>query len=181
MWHWVDLTIAGIIGLSILTGLVRGFVKELISLCVWILAIWVAYTYSQTFSTLLTPYIKDSTIKTVIAFVALLFSVLIGGAIFNALFSFFLKRTGLGGTDRILGMGFGFIRGVLIVSVLIVAVKFTAIPNQEEQVSGSYLYPKFNPVVAWLGGILPNFIDKAKSMEEKQKAPLQKIDSSSRT
>ena len=38
--QWVDLAIIAVIGLSVLTGLFRGFVKELVALCVWILAIW---------------------------------------------------------------------------------------------------------------------------------------------
>mgnify|MGYP006371064045 FL=1 len=44
-FHWVDYVIIAIIGLSVITGLFRGFVKELIALTVWVLAIWLALNY----------------------------------------------------------------------------------------------------------------------------------------
>ncbi len=46
-WHWLDYIILVIISLSILTGLFRGFVKEVIALCSWISAIWLGYHYSH--------------------------------------------------------------------------------------------------------------------------------------
>ncbi len=153
---WVDMTIIGMIGLSVLTGLFRGFVKELIALFVWILALWLAFTYSPGFEPWLQKYIHSQTARTGISFILILMGTLIIGGIINAFLSFILKRSGLSGTDRILGMVFGFIRGVLIVALMMVLLKMAEVPLTPYSTK-SYLYAKFEPVTLWLGNLLPNF------------------------
>lgn len=168
--HWVDYVILGIIALSILTGLFRGFVKELISLTVWILAIWAAIKFSNTLDPWLTNYIHDSTIRMVVGFVAVLVGVLVVGGLVNALLSFILQRSGLSGTDRLLGMGFGFVRGVFIVSLLILIVRMSSLPH-EEYSKDSRLYSKFDPVVNWLYSLTPEFIKHAKMFDKTEETP----------
>lgn len=164
--HWVDLTIIAIIGLSIITGLVRGFVKEFIALCVWIMAIWLAFKYSASLDPFLQKYIQDQTVRKVTGFVAILVATLILGGIVNALLSFILKKSGLSGTDRILGMGFGFLRGVFIVALIMVVLRMTSMPY-EQYSNDSRLYAKFDPVVVWLYDLMPEMIKKAKVLDKK--------------
>jgi membrane protein required for colicin V production len=163
-WDWVDLAIIGVIALSVITGLIRGFAKELIALCVWILAIWLAFNYSQSLSPWLQNYIQDKTVRNVIAFILILLGTLIVGGIVNALFGFILKRTGLSGTDRILGMGFGFIRGVFIVALVMVVIKMTSL-SYTSYISHSTLYAKFRPVVDWLSRLMPNVMNRIKVLD----------------
>lgn len=166
-WHWVDYCILGIIGLSVLTGIFRGFVKELIALCVWILAIWLAFNYSQHLDPLLTPYIHDKTVRTSVSFIAVLIGTLIIGGLFNAFLSFVLKRSGLSGTDRLLGVGFGFVRGVFIVALVMLVLKMTSLPYQEYS-KESKLYAKFDPIVSWLSSYMPDFIKQVKVFDKQQ-------------
>ena len=156
-WYWVDIVIIGVIALSVITGLFRGFVKELVALCVWILAIWLAFTYSSMVNHWLVPYIGDKTARTVVAFVGILLATLIGGGIVNAMLSFILRRSGLSGTDRLLGMGFGFVRGVFIVALMMLVVQLTSIPYKDFS-RQSRLYAKFDPLVNWLSGFMPAVI-----------------------
>ncbi|KTC78281.1 CvpA family protein [Legionella brunensis] len=164
-WYWVDLLIIAVIALSVITGLIRGFVKELIALSVWVLAIWLAFSYSQTLDPWLQKYIQDKTARTVTAFILILVATLIAGGIVNALLSFILKRSGLSGTDRILGMGFGFVRGVFIVALIMVVIKMTSLPYQEYS-SNSKLYAKFDPAVDWLYNMMPEFIKQVKIFDK---------------
>ncbi|MCA0403891.1 MAG: CvpA family protein [Proteobacteria bacterium] len=175
MLHWVDLAIIGIIALSILTGLIRGFVKELIALCVWILAIWLAFNYSTSLDPWLQKYIHDKTIRTVASFIIILLAVLISGGIVNAILGFILKRSGLSSTDRVLGMGFGFIRGTFIVALLMVVIKMTSLPH-EQYSKDSVLYAKFDPMVNWLYGLMPDFIKQVQLFETKNKLKDLKLD-----
>lgn len=160
----VDIAIITVIGLSVLTGLFRGFVKELVALCIWILAIWLGFHYSQSLDPWLSKYIQDKSIRTVISFILILFATLFVGGVINTILSFILKRAGLSGTDRTLGMGFGFIRGVFIVALLMVAVKMTSLPYQH-YAQNSQLYAKFDPLVAWLYGQVPQFINQVKTVD----------------
>lgn len=163
--HWVDYTIIAIVALSVITGVFRGFVKELIALGVWILAIWLAISYSQTVAVYFQPYIKDNTVRAIAAFVAILLATIITGSLLNALLSFILHRTGLSGTDRLLGMGFGFLRGVFIVALLMLIVKMTSMPY-EEYSKQSQLYARFDPLVDWLYTLSPEFIKQMKVFDK---------------
>jgi membrane protein required for colicin V production len=163
--QWVDIAIVSVIALSVLTGLFRGFVKELVALCVWILAIWLGFHYSQSLDPWLSTYVEEKSIRTAIAFIIILFGTLLVGGIINAFLSFILKRAGLSGTDRTLGMGFGFLRGVFIVALIMVAVKMTSLPYQEYS-QKSKLYARFDPVVALLYSHLPEFIKQVKAVDQ---------------
>jgi membrane protein required for colicin V production len=85
--------------------------------------------------------------------------------VINAILSFILKRAGLSGTDRTLGMGFGFVRGVFIVALIMVAVKMTSLPYQQYS-NDSKLYARFDPVVSLLYSHLPEFIKQVKAVDK---------------
>ncbi|KGP63480.1 colicin V synthesis protein [Legionella norrlandica] len=163
--QWVDIAIVAIIALSVLTGLFRGFVKELVALCVWVLAIWLGFNYSQHLDPWLSPYVQEQSVRTVIGFIIILFGTLLAGGIVNAVLSFILRRAGLSGTDRTLGMGFGFLRGVFIVALIMVAVKMTSLPYQEYS-QKSKLYARFDPVVDLIYSHLPEFIKQVKAVDK---------------
>ena len=162
-WDWVDLVIIAIVGLSVITGLSRGFIKELIALGVWIVAIWLAFTYLSTVEGMLLPYLHDQTVRKVVAFIAILLATIIAGGVVNLVLGLILRHSGLSGTDRLLGMGFGFVRGVFIVALIMLVLQMAAIPNHFLQ--QSRLYPKFVPIVNWLGGFMPNLISKVKVLD----------------
>lgn len=163
--QWIDLVIIAVIGLSALTGLFRGVVKEVIALGIWILAIWLGYNYSQSLDPWLQSYIQEKSARTVVAFLIILFGTLLAGGIVNTILSFMLKSTGLSGMDKILGMVFGFARGVFIVALILAAVKMTSLPYQQ-YVQNSKVIAQLNPVVNWISGYLPVFIERVKSVDK---------------
>lgn len=162
--QWLDLIIIGVIGLSALTGLFRGAVKEIIALGIWIVAIWMGYNYSKSLTPWLQSYISDQSARTVVAFLIILFGVLLAGGIINTILSFMLRRTGLSGMDKILGMVFGFARGVFIVSLILATVKMTSLPY-EQYTANSALCAQLNPVINWISGYFPAFINRVKSVD----------------
>ncbi|CEG56696.1 CvpA family protein [Legionella fallonii] len=163
--QWIDIAIIAVIGLSVLTGLFRGFVKELVALCVWVLAIWLAFNYSQSLDPWLSSYIKEASARTAVGFIIILFATLLVGGVVNALLSFILKRAGLSGTDKTLGMLFGFIRGVFIIALIMLAVRMTSLPYQQYS-KDSMLYARFDPVVDLLYAHLPEFIKQMKAVDK---------------
>lgn len=164
-FSWVDIAITSVVVLSMITGLFRGFVKECIALCVWVFAFWVAFHYSTALDPWVAPYIQDKSVRTVIEFLIILFSSLILGGIINAIIGFLMRRSGLSGTDRVFGMGFGFARGVFIVAILMLGIRMTGMPV-EEYSKVSILYTKMIPLVDWLSGYVPDFIKQVQIFDK---------------
>ncbi|MCJ1887933.1 CvpA family protein [Pseudomonas sp. QE6] len=145
---WVDWTMIGIIVISSLISLSRGFVKEALSLVTWIVAGAVAWMFGGALAEHLAPYIQLPSGR-VIAACAILFVVtLLLGALVNFLISELVRVTGMSGTDRVLGMVFGGARGVLLV-VLLVGLLSLAPVQQDPWWQQSVLLPHFLIVADW--------------------------------
>lgn len=126
---WVDYVIIGIISLSALMSLFKGFVKEALSLVVWILSAWVSWTYFHQLSNYLVNWIEVPSVRLAAAFLIILISLLILGGLIVYLISFIVDKTGLSATDRIIGLVFGGLRGVLLVTLLVLLAGLTPIPE----------------------------------------------------
>jgi membrane protein required for colicin V production len=124
--EWVDIVILGVIGISALVSIVRGFVKELLSLIAWGAAFFLSINFYENLASLLT-FTDDRSIKVVLALFILFVGTLIFIGILNYIITLALKKTGLSGTDRLLGMVFGTLRGLCI--VLVVAAIFQLLIN----------------------------------------------------
>lgn len=163
-FHWIDYVIIGIISLSIITGLFRGFVKEIVALVVWSLGLWASFLYSTKLEALFSSFIHDKNMRLVAAFVSILLVILIVGALFNRILSVILQRSGLSGTDRLLGMGFGLIRGIFTVTLIIFAINMTNIEGAKHYSNQSKLYAKFNPFVHYMDKHTADFLVRAKEI-----------------
>lgn len=144
----IDYIIIAIIVFSILVSLLRGFVREVLSLASWIIAFFVAsqfYPYLAAYLTQIeSPYLRNGT-----AIGLLFIATLIVGAIVNYIFGQLVDKTGLSGTDRVLGACFGFLRGVLIVAALLFFMDTFTSFSQTDWWKESKLVPHFGFVVEW--------------------------------
>ncbi len=151
---WLDLVILVIIVLSALISLVRGFVKESISLLTWVVAGVLAFRYFSPLSGMLEAYIAAPTIRNVVSFGILFVSTLVVGAIVNFIFTQLVTKTGLSGTDRALGVVFGAARGVLIVAMVVLLASLTPMPEAEwwrDSASVGF----FQQLAEWIRGVIP--------------------------
>ena len=151
---WLDLVIIGVIALSALISLIRGFVKESISLVTWIVAGVLAFRYFSPMASLLEPFVNSPTVRNIAGFAILFVVTLIIGAVINFIMSQLVSKTGLSGTDKALGVVFGAARGVLIVTMIVLLASLTPMPSAEWwQDSASVGF--FQHIAEWIKGIIP--------------------------
>ncbi|OUS29137.1 bacteriocin production protein [Thalassotalea sp. 42_200_T64] len=145
---WIDYAILIVIGISTLISLVRGFVKEAVSLIVWLAAFFVASTFYQDLAAYLTN-ISDPMLRNAAAVAILFITTLILGALINYLIGQLVTKTGLSGTDRVLGLAFGALRGALVVSAILFFMDaFTPAPSSTWW-QQAVLIPEFRVVIEW--------------------------------
>ena len=152
--NWADFAIIGIIVLSALISLVRGFAREAISLVTWLVALWVAFRFTAPLSQLFASHVASVSMRLIIAFLILFIATLVLGALINFLLSQLVDRTGLSGTDRMLGVIFGAARGVLMVGVLLLLINMTTF-QQDSWYGESAFIPHFQHLVTWLHDVVP--------------------------
>ncbi len=124
-WSWVDAVLAGILLLSVVVGMVRGLVFEMMSLLGWLVAyfgaLWLAPQWASWLPVGRPGSAENGAAALVISFVA----VLIVWGLMSRLVRWLVHATPLSLVDRSLGASFGLLRGALIVLCVVTAVSFT--------------------------------------------------------
>ncbi len=154
--NWIDVAILVLIAVSALVSLMRGFVREALSLTAWILAFWLALTFAARLAAtpLLIDQIDSPTVRAGVAFAVIFLVILLLGVLVNVLVGQLVRKTGLSGTDRIVGALFGVARGIVVVGVLVLLAGFTQLPS-EPWWHESMLLPQFQSLAMWMKDFLP--------------------------
>ncbi|MBL8331975.1 MAG: CvpA family protein [Rubrivivax sp.] len=122
---WIDWALLAVLIVSVIVGLVRGFVFEVMSLVGWI----VAWFGAQWLVADVAPYIPlgepDSGARRVAAYVAAFVGILLVWAIGARLVRLLIHATPLSVPDRLLGAGFGLLRGAVLLLAVATLVMLT--------------------------------------------------------
>ena len=157
---WIDIVIIALIVLSAVLSLFRGFVTEALDLAAWLVAFWVAMTFYVELSGWLAQWVTLPSAQKPVAFAVLFISTWIAGAVLNYLAGKLVAKTGLTGTDRMLGVVFGVARGGVIVAILVLLAGLTLLP-QDPWWQDSQLLGYFEELAIWMRNFLPaEFADK---------------------
>lgn len=127
---WLDYAVLGVLGVSIVWGLWRGLVREVISIIGWVAAFLVANLIAGPLGLRLPHSIPTPQLRLLVAFVVVFVVTLAIATIVGMLLSKLIKAAGLGGLDRALGAVFGTARGLLVVLAAALLAGLTGAPRQ---------------------------------------------------
>jgi membrane protein required for colicin V production len=126
-----DLLLLALILLSTLLALIRGIIREVISLVAWFLGIGFALVFSGVVGRQLPENLFGTHhLRYVVAFVGILLAALIIGALLSWILKSGAKAIGLGAVDRLLGGLFGAARGILVAMVIVLVLVSTAMARE---------------------------------------------------
>lgn len=152
--NWADYAILAMLGLSVLMGLWRGFVVEVLALAVWMAAFWVAWLIGPVLAESFSASISTPSVRILLGYALCFVAVLIAGAIVTFLMRKLVQGSGLSGSDRLLGMVFGLARGLALVTLVVLLLGFTPFA-QDPWWRESRLLPGFERSAHWLRERLP--------------------------
>ncbi len=110
---WIAITLVSVFGI---TGFFNGFVKELFSAAAWIVSLTLAWLYGPLLFTYVQDFIEVDTIKNIISFILFFLISFILLKIIGSIVSKFFSAIGLKGLDKLLGLFFGALKTVAILS-----------------------------------------------------------------
>ena len=142
-----DYLIIGIIALSGLIAFFRGFIQETLSLLLWVIAFAAAMFFYVYLDPYLIDYIDNAEIRRILTIISVFVGIIFLGGIFIKLLRGLVHWSGMGGLDRLLGVLFGFFRGMLLIVViyLVLPAEFKQSTFIAESKSSTYL-KKYAPM-----------------------------------
>ena len=134
---------------STLIGILRGFAREAVSVAFWILAIWTSWKFGPLVEPHLGGLMANPNIAPWVGRLAILVLVLLIGWVVGMLLVYFTRSMALRPLDRVIGLLFGVVRGMVLVGLLIISGELLHL-NTEEWWSRSKLVPYGEALGDWL-------------------------------
>lgn len=147
-----------LIALPALIGIARGFTHEAISLAAWIGAAIVVRFFHQPATLWLTPHVGGESWAAIIAFIGLFFGVVLIVRIIAGAAGGYARRSGLGPLDRLLGLGFGALKGVILASIVYLLIQFTSVFDAERQPPQWLVQSRSAPLLAMTSGAMVGWV-----------------------
>ncbi len=166
-----DIVIIIIVGFCLIRGVFRGLIKEISSIIGVFGGFYAAYTYYTVIAKSLSGWISNDSYCNILSFMIIFCGVFLIISILGIIIKYILNIAFLGWVDRICGAGFGIIKGILIVSVLLIA--FTSfLPKGAPVIKKSLLAPHVTSISEKMAKVVPKEMKQkfATKIEELKKA-----------
>lgn len=164
----IDLIFISILAISTLIGLIRGVIREVLSLVGLAASIYLAFTFADKLSKQYTSkFLEEPQISYIVTFVLIIVATLFCVTLINLFFSQLLKASGLSFVNRFFGAMFGLIRGAVFCSILVMVMGFVPGMSSKTWWQASTLAPIFKNLTKATFKYLPkeinDYFDSAKN------------------
>jgi membrane protein required for colicin V production len=156
----VDYILAATVALSVLFGVVRGFLRESVALLGWLVGLWLAWRYAFVVEPYLGGALEGTALQPWAARAIVLLAVVIASWILGASLSYLVQRSGLTlGVDRLLGGLFGLVRGAVIIG-------FAVMLGEAAEMQGETWWreSKLMPVGQDMSGVLRGYVETGRKL-----------------
>ena len=143
----IDVLLICVVLVSCIIGLVRGLIREVISVVVWIGGLWAGWHFAYLVEPELGGVLAGRPVSLWVSRALILIAILVMGAIVNGVVGYFIRHSALSWLDRALGVFFGLLRGLVLVGL--VSILWNVL--------------KLDDGPAWRDSHLGSFADKAAS------------------
>jgi membrane protein required for colicin V production len=151
---WVDAAMLGVLLLSVIVGLWRGFVFELLSLVGWVAAYFAAQWFTPMLAAHLPVGTPGSALNHGAAFATAFIAALIFWGLAARLVRLMIRATPLSLLDRLLGAGFGLARGLVVLLAVTTVIGLTPLTKSVAW-QQSHAAVGLNSVLRGLRPVLP--------------------------
>ena len=153
-----DIVIVVVIAVSVLVGFLRGFVKEAISIVALLLAIWASLNFGDDVGGLSGGWLSSQELQNWFGRILVFVVIIVVGGLLSWAVAKLVRLTVLSGTDRALGMLFGFCRGAALVGVFVLGAEFAEFDDAAWW-RQSMLIPYAEFVADWLRVMAPKGLE----------------------
>ena len=137
--NWLDIVLIVIVALSVVEGLKKGFARVGIGFAAAIVGVVVGIWFYGTAAYYLLPFVSSKGVANFIGFWIVFLVCVVAGALLGKLLAALFKWAGLSWMDRLLGAGFGLLRGaVAAVALVLVLVAFSRKPPPKSVAESRY-------------------------------------------
>ena len=172
----LDLAVIGIILLSVIIGVLRGFIKEVFGLASIFMSVLLTVRYRDCFTDLYSQYITSEIIAGILSAITVFIFITITAIIINGWVMSILSSARCSVVDRFGGLLIGLVKGVVFSYILFFIIQtscYALLPaaKEDEEVLpnwflGSYYYNVFYIFNAYIDEVVPESThDKIKELE----------------
>lgn len=167
----IDIIIAVALGLSIVVGIVRGFVKEAISIAALLIAIWASLYFGPAVGNVSSSWLSSEELQMWFGRILVFAIILSVGGLLGWGISKLVRMSILSGMDRLLGSLFGAARGVILLAVFVIGGQFAGFDNDDWWLH-SRLIPHVEVVADWIKVMAPKGLELLMPDEEAESLPV---------
>lgn len=157
--NMVDIAILLVLVFSVLLAFWKGFVHQVLSLAGWVAALLAARLLGQQVAPVFASLLSDPGLQLAAAYVSIVVVVLLASKVISGVFGTLVQKIGLGSLDRVLGVVFGALRGLVIVVLVVAIASLTDLRNHRLW-QQSVLLPYMEQLRDWTAGHLDDYISK---------------------
>jgi membrane protein required for colicin V production len=163
-----DYAILGVLAVSMLLGMYRGFVRESVALLAWLGGLWLAWRYAPLVEPFLGGALSQPPVRTWAARTIIVIVVVLVGWLVSSVLAYLLRHSGLSlMLDRLLGMLFGVLRGAVVIAALVLLAQFARL-DEAKWWKRSVLLPYASECASWIQAFAETGMQM---LEEKARLP----------